>query len=558
MRASLGCLSWLCALHASAALSVNLSLTMPENATVFPRLWRTNVKPSNNGLPSFWPADSPLVAALPRWTPPAGANETLLFTERVTLVRLLGGWSDGGGDFVANATADGGYDADWSALDARVDPIVARGLSPLVVFDNVPWAFAPNASEGDYGNVYGPDDELYGAFEAFARALVARLAARHGAEAAAGWQWRVGTEPNCECHWLDTTRAYLRYYEVCSRAVKDALPRARVGPGNFPKGMRMDMVADINAWLAANATHPPDVLGVSYYGDDANGYRPWEMAESARWMRAYIDALPGPRAELHFMEYGTLNNALRRASNEPGAFGAAFTAAGLVVALRERIAETYHWTDADELASGPLLFGWAWLFAVAELLVGCAAAPLASSAPATASWNATSVTGLAAFDDGTVFAAEPTLYLLVTPFNPQRYNDTDAGAARVTVRVKRDVLRARLGFVPAAADELTVAQWAHDARSSWYDQIWRDLRARGAGLKDPADNYVYQLGHMTDDDGAAFVDAHYEQYNEMQLDALAPAPFDGIVADEGDTVTFTFDAACPSVHVLSVTRSSHG
>ena len=63
---------------------------------------------------------------------------------------------------------------------------------------------------------------------------------------------------------------------------------------------------------------------------------------------------------------------------------------------------------------------------------------------------------------------------------------------------------------------------------------------------------------MTDDDGAAFVDAHYEQYNEMQLDALAPAPFDGIVADEGDTVTFTFDAACPSVHVLSVTRSSHG
>ena len=89
MRASLGCLSWLCALHASAALSVNLSLTMPENATVFPRLWRTNVKPSNNGLPSFWPADSPLVAALPRWTPPAGANETLLFTERVTLVRLL-------------------------------------------------------------------------------------------------------------------------------------------------------------------------------------------------------------------------------------------------------------------------------------------------------------------------------------------------------------------------------------------------------------------------------------------------------------------------------------
>ena len=260
------------------------SLTMPENATVFPRLWRTNVKPSNNGLPSFWPADSPLVAALPRWTPPAGANETLLCTERVTLVRLLGGWSDGGGDFDANATADGGYDADWSALDARVDPIVARGPSPLVVFDNVPWAFAPNASEGDYGNVYGPDDELYGAFEAFARALVARLAARHGAEAAAGWQWRVGTEPNCECHWLDTTRAYLRYYEVCSRAVKDALPRARVGPGNFPKGMRMDMVADINAWLAANATHPPDVLGVSYYGDDANGYRPWEMAESARWM----------------------------------------------------------------------------------------------------------------------------------------------------------------------------------------------------------------------------------------------------------------------------------
>ena len=38
--------------------------------------------------------------------------------------------------------------------------------------------------------------------------------------------------------------------------------------------------------ISANATYPPDVLGVSYYGEDANGYRPWEMAESARWMRA--------------------------------------------------------------------------------------------------------------------------------------------------------------------------------------------------------------------------------------------------------------------------------
>ena len=286
-----------------------------------------------------------------------------------------------------------------------------------------------------------PDDDLLGCFARFAADLDAKLAARYGADAAAGWQWRVATEPNCECHWLLQTVAYYRFYDIVTQAAKDALgPAARVGPGNFPKGMKMDMVAEIRDFLANNATHPAEVLGVSYYAEKGNGYRHANMAATAAWMKAYADAMPPPAlgggrggrgaaagadggdgdggngVELHFMEYGTVTNPIGRTNHEPGAFGAAFTAGGLAVSLEQGIDKTYHWTDMDKVggADEPLLYGWSWLFAIAELLVGCEAASLATSAPPSMAWNETAVFGVAAADpgDGSVFATAPALYVL--------------------------------------------------------------------------------------------------------------------------------------------------
>jgi hypothetical protein len=134
--------------------------------------------------------------------------------------------------------------------------------------------------------------------------VVARLAARYGREVAAGWQWRAATEPNCRCHWLSSADDYLWYYDTLAAAVKGLLGEgARFGPGNMPRGMQMGMVNTVLRRLAnASATaHPPDVLGVSYYGGAANGYRHVDMQETFAWMDKYAKMVTPPAA-VQFME----------------------------------------------------------------------------------------------------------------------------------------------------------------------------------------------------------------------------------------------------------------
>jgi len=78
-----------------------------------PRLWRTSPVPANDGAPKWVDADDPLLEALPSGRRQRGGeattattttttaatggarNASLPFTERVALVRLLGGWTSG-------------------------------------------------------------------------------------------------------------------------------------------------------------------------------------------------------------------------------------------------------------------------------------------------------------------------------------------------------------------------------------------------------------------------------------------------------------------------------
>merc|ERR1719198_2277576 len=100
------------------------------------------------------------------------------------------------------------------------------------------------------------------------------------------------------------------------------------------------------------------------------------------------------------MEYGTYTNPAGHVSPEPGAFGAAWVASTWPVALAHGVSEIYHWTMLDEITDTdgvewPMLYGWAWLFALGELLVGGDARALATSADY-GGWesNATSVLGV--------------------------------------------------------------------------------------------------------------------------------------------------------------------
>eukprot|EP01047_Picozoa_sp_COSAG01_P012963 COSAG01_NODE_598_length_15018_cov_60.164488_1_plen_385_part_10 len=351
------------------------------------RLWRTAPSGAADGLDTL-PSTSALVKSLPR--PPRGQHgrSIMLFTDRISRVRLLGGWKPGPphGDCVSVPAGQSSvYRADWPCLYARIDPVVALNLSLVVVFDNVPWAFVRNTTgaSGSYGNALAPDQELRPLFSQYVTELVTVLAKRYGKQKiAVTWQWRVATEPNCACHWLSSTDDYLWYYDVIAAAVKATLGAlAKVGPGNMPRGQRMGMVDSVLRRLAnsSETSHPPDVLGVSYYGGAGNGYRHVDMQSTYEWMSKY-SKLTTPPAAVQFMEYGTLMNAERHPSNEPSAFGAAWTAGGMVVALRNGIDELFHWhfldhiSDHAEAQQKTLIYGWAWLLGIMEIVVGMPAA----------------------------------------------------------------------------------------------------------------------------------------------------------------------------------------
>jgi hypothetical protein len=98
------------------------------------------------------------------------------------------------------------------------------------------------------------------------------------------------------------------------------------------------------------------------------------------------------------------------------------------------------WADLTAFSrQGPaqqtLLYGWAWLLAVAELMVGLPAAALGTTMDFSAARGGTSVTGIAARD-----GPGGALYALISVFGPSCYNASSALVPiTLTVRTARGV-----------------------------------------------------------------------------------------------------------------------
>tara|TARA_B110000208_G_scaffold75210_1_gene96706 strand:+ start:39 stop:1838 length:1800 start_codon:yes stop_codon:yes gene_type:complete len=569
-----------------ASLDATLELSAADPSVPFRRLWRTQVKPCSTsptmGFPNWITKGTALIDYLP--VPPtfaAGQDKTLLFTERVSRVRLLGGWKGGpgaaSGDFVSISSDGSSFTADWNELYARLDPIVDANLSLVIVFDNIPWVFVRNATRvkttGPYGNTWGPDEVLKPVFVSFINATIIALTTKYGQARVAEWMWRISTEPNCPCHWLDSIDNWLWMYIVIASAVRGIIgPNAILAPANFPRGMQMNVVHDINVFLADNITQSlmPDVLGVSYYGGSPGGYRASDLIGTTAWMRGYANAIhhsSSSKTKVHIMEYGTLENYVHQRSNEPGIFGTAWTLNGWVVALNpaSTIEETYHWTAMDYVDStatgssgNPLLFGWAWLLALGDLMVGGDATVVRTSMPFTTDRNHTSIAAIASrFDDA--------LYIAVSAFGSYAYNassqcDECGHVYATTLAIENAMLPKQLQLklmVPGGNDSsnMNIGEWSLNTTSSWYDEIWRDLAEVPGGLDSSAKNYVYQLSKMRSKTvGKAYLEAHFKKYDAMQVEALQSAPFRGDVVSRNAThLVLGFQMSAPEVRVLKIT-----
>lgn len=117
----------------------------------------------------------------------------------------------------------------------------------------------------------------------FIAALTTELVHTYSEAVVSTWEFRVGTEPNCLCHWQDDSIAWAKMYDFATAGVKSVLPKARVGPGNFcffnPPGCRnmtfvgpiLDHFRNGTNYATGRRGSPVDFIGLSAYSGGKAG-----------------------------------------------------------------------------------------------------------------------------------------------------------------------------------------------------------------------------------------------------------------------------------------------
>jgi hypothetical protein len=266
------------------------------------------------------------VTTLLDWSGAPGASRTQPLVDTMTTIRVLGGWQVSAacqatrpipgcvpspdtpqcctmngarvaccppvdrGDIVLRQP-NGTLAYRWQLLWERLDPLVNNSINLIVVLDNVDYAFVKNASVGKYGQSKAPDDlQEYGAFIS---ELVQRCVDRYGMPTTSRFWWRVATEPNTgrggtgqDVAAPDKAKikAYVDYYLAVEMAIRQVLPAAVVGPGNFAswwqRGMACNSTSGTHANEGLNLIGPMiasilsrngsiGFLAMSFYGSDA-------------------------------------------------------------------------------------------------------------------------------------------------------------------------------------------------------------------------------------------------------------------------------------------------
>lgn len=131
----------------------------------------------------------------------------------------------------------------WTILDRIFDEYHAAGITPFVEIGFMPKALSihpdPYQHEFPKGSIftgwaYPPKD--YGKWAKLIHQWVLHSVERYGRKEVEQWDWEVWNEPDIG-YWQGTPEQYYQLYDYTARAVKDALPGARVGgPGTTGPG----------------------------------------------------------------------------------------------------------------------------------------------------------------------------------------------------------------------------------------------------------------------------------------------------------------------------------
>ncbi len=128
---------------------------------------------------------------------------------------------------------------DWTIADRIIDTYIQAGAKPFVEIGFMPQAlsshpdpYRPDWKPGDNFNqyylgwAYPPKD--YAKWGELVRQWVLHEVAKYGRAEVESWYWEVWNEPDI-AYWHGTPEEYDQLYDYAAKAVKQALPTARVG-----------------------------------------------------------------------------------------------------------------------------------------------------------------------------------------------------------------------------------------------------------------------------------------------------------------------------------------
>jgi hypothetical protein len=463
------------------------------------------------------------------------------FTDTIATVRILGGWvpsiPGGARNDLVYKDSTGHLHYRWKLLKARIDPVLANGMRPLIVLDNVPYAFVSHPLIGVYGQIMGPDHpERYGHF---IEALCRQLVMLYGFDNANQWQFRVLTEPNEHGHWGDTDEKYVAMYDYAVTAVKAVLPGAMIGPGNFATESKA--VRDKARTLLAKIVYgfnpatggrgaDVDYLSISAYATYSLGtYQPETWGNDLRFLESLRSISPSLAGlPLQVLEFGMYENERDQLTDEPGAYGAAWTAQALFLGfaqMRNGLQSIAHWGAYDTYN---LLEGEGWLLKRLEPMNGGTAFLLSPLKDA----NVDPDTNVQAV--GVVKTDKS--YVAISSFNTDRNN-------HAIQHIDIDISN----IVPAH-QQYRVLQYVLTQSNCVEDVVYTDLAANN--LLQNSDLLIAEITSIASPAGLAFVEQNLDRYDAIEKRSLEPQSFSGQITTQGPRTIVSLSVEAPAVEVI--------
>ena len=244
----------------------------------------------------------------------------------------------------------------FTYLDRVVDEYLKLGIKPFLELGFMPQKMASGTQTIFYwkGNTTPPAD--HDKWARLVKATLRHLADRYGEDEVSAWPCEVWNEPNLPGFWENADRdKYLHLYKVTAKAVKEALPRMRVGGpaicgGETSLGWMeafLDFCRDEQLPLdfitrhAYMAQTPQRTGRYTYHEMCAVEYTLDEMQRT----RDLIDSYPEFKGmEMHITEFNTSYNPLCPIHDTN--LNAAYIA-GLLSCLGDVAASYSYWTFGD-------------------------------------------------------------------------------------------------------------------------------------------------------------------------------------------------------------------